>query len=101
MRVTTRGRMRTMCLMIRTSIAMALVFGASGALAQAPRYPAKPVRAIVGFAPGGAVDVQARIVAQRLSESLGQTVIVENRAGADGILAGDFVAKSAPDGYTL
>ena len=90
-----------MCLMIRTSIAVALVFtGAANALAQA-RFPAKPVRAIVGFAPGGAVDVQARIIAQRLSESLGQSVLVENRPGADGILAGDFVAKSQPDGYTV
>ena len=80
----------------------------AGAFAQQPRqsgeavkYPVKPIRFIVGFAPGGAVDVPARIVAQRMSESLGQSIIVENRPGADGIIAGDFVAKSPPDGYTI
>jgi tripartite-type tricarboxylate transporter receptor subunit TctC len=69
--------------------------------ASVAKYPVKPVRFIVGFAPGGAVDVQARVIAQRMSESLGQSVIVENRAGADGILASDFVAKSPADGYVF
>jgi tripartite-type tricarboxylate transporter receptor subunit TctC len=73
---------------------------AAPALAQQPKYPAKPVRVIVGFAAGGAVDIPMRVIAQRMSESFG-TVIVENRPGADGILAGDVVAKSAPDGYTF
>ena len=85
--------------------AMLGALGAFEALAQTSAstrpYPTKLVRLVVGFSAGGAVDVQARIVAQRLGDALGQSVIVENRPGADGILAGDFVAKSAPDGYTV
>jgi tripartite-type tricarboxylate transporter receptor subunit TctC len=80
----------------------------TSAIAQQPartqettKFPVKPIRVIVGFAPGGAVDVPARMIALRVAESIGQPVIVENRPGADGIVAGDFVAKSAPDGYTL
>jgi tripartite-type tricarboxylate transporter receptor subunit TctC len=88
--------------MIRASIAIALVCAAAAdAAEQSGKYPSRPVRVIVGFAAGGAVDVQARVVAQRLTETLGQTVLVENRPGADGILAGDFVAKSAPDGHIV
>ena len=69
-----------------------------GALAQ---YPNKPIRAIVAFGTGGATDVIARIIAASMSQSLGQPVIVDNRPGADGIVAGEQVVKAAPDGYTV
>lgn len=69
--------------------------------AGAQSYPAKPVRLIVGQAPGGATDVVARLVAPKLGEHLGQTVVVENRTGAAGSIGAAFVAKSPPDGYNL
>lgn len=68
--------------------------------AQTP-YPNKPVRLIVGQAPGGATDVIARLVSPKLGEQMGQTVVVENRTGAAGSIGAAFVAKSAPDGYNL
>src|SRR5690242_15362390 len=69
--------------------------------AGAQEYPAKPIRIIVGFAAGGGNDIIARVFGQKLSESLGQPVIVENKPGGGAIVATDYVAKSAPDGYTL
>lgn len=85
--------MRTILLVL----SLLAVFPAD-ALAQ---YPNKAIRLIVTIAPGGAPDVVARILAQRLSETIGQAVVVENKTGANGNIAGDFVAKSDPDGYTL
>ena len=79
-------------------LALTLAF-AGGASAQ--QFPTKPVRMIVPFAPGGATDYMARAIAQKMSESIGQPVVVENKPGANAILGTDLVAKAAPDGHTL
>lgn len=83
----------------RTLLAATLALAAPFATAQA--FPNKPIRIMVGYAAGGGVDAMARMLAQRLPVALGQQVIVENRAGASGMIAAEAVAKSAPDGYTL
>ncbi len=80
---------------------MVCTLAASASVATAQSYPVKPVRIIVPFAPGGATDILARLVAQRLTEALGQQVIVENRAGGGTVIGTELVAKSPPDGYVL
>lgn len=69
--------------------------------AQAQAYPNKPIRLLVGYSAGGGVDAMARLLAPRLSALLGQSIVVDNRAGAAGLIAGDAAARAAPDGYTL
>jgi len=82
------------------SVALALLLATLSALAGAQAFPNKPIRWIVAFPPGGATDIVARMVAQKLVVSLGQQVIVDNRAGAAGIVGTDMAAKAPPDGHT-
>jgi tripartite-type tricarboxylate transporter receptor subunit TctC len=70
-------------------------------LAWAEEYPSKPIRMMVGFSPGGGVDSSARIIAPRFGEELKATIVVDNKTGASGMICSEYVAKSAPDGYTL
>jgi tripartite-type tricarboxylate transporter receptor subunit TctC len=81
------------------ALAALSMIAATGALAQT--WPDRPVRVIVPFPPGGGLDFFARVLAPRLQEHLGQQIVVENRSGAGGMVGADFVAKAAPDGYTL
>ena len=79
----------------------AVCLSAAGASVQAQDYPSKPIRVLVPFAPGGVVDVTARLLTQKMTERLGWNFIVENRPGGNGFIAVTAAAKSAPDGYTL
>ena len=84
-----------------TFTAISLSLGTALCAAQTPGYPTKPIRMIVGFAPGGGTDTTARAISAKLGELLGQQVIIDNRAGAAGNIATELVAKANPDGYTL
>jgi tripartite-type tricarboxylate transporter receptor subunit TctC len=83
------------------SLSAALALSAPHAAAAAEPYPARPVRFVVAFPPGGGTDIIARSIAQKLGERLGQQVLIDNRPGAGGNIGTDLVAKSSPDGYTL
>ncbi|MEI7445258.1 MAG: tripartite tricarboxylate transporter substrate binding protein [Burkholderiales bacterium] len=87
--------------LLRAGLATAALPAPLAAFAQQPAWPARPLRMIIGFAPGGPTDIVARVVAQRLSEQIGQSVVVDNKPGAGGNLAADLAAKAAPDGHTL
>ncbi len=94
--------------MTRVAIAAVLLAGAGIAAPHAhaqggsvSRYPERPIRLVVGFPPGGATDILARILQQHMPESIGQPVVVDNRGGASGTIAAAMVAKAAPDGYTI
>lgn len=83
-------------------VAALLVLGAAQVHAQQPQnFPVRPIRMLVPFAPGGTTDIMARVVASQMSNAWGQTAIVDNRPGANGIIASEMTAKASPDGYTL
>jgi len=91
----------TRSLRVAVAAALALSFCQIAAHAQDAAYPNRPIKMLVGFGAGGGTDIAARIMAQKMSEILGQSIVVENRTGASGMIAAEDEAKSAPDGYTL
>src|SRR5690606_20998437 len=89
----------------KLSSGIAIIFAGMGALAasgaDAQSFPGRPMRLVLGYPPGGGIDVLVRIMAPRMSERWGQQVVVDNRPGAGGNIGADIVAKAAPDGYTI
>ena len=100
-RTTSPSRRSFFRLAASAAVVLTAIGGAQTAMAQAQSWPAKPVRVVVNFPPGGAADVMARLISQPVSEALGQPVVIENRAGANGNIGGEAVAKADPDGYTF
>jgi tripartite-type tricarboxylate transporter receptor subunit TctC len=86
---------------VTAGLALALLAPLAASAQTAPAWPTRTIKLVVGFGPGGGVDIVARLVAQKMQESFGQNVVVENRPGGNAMLGPDLVAKSAPDGYTL
>ena len=84
-----------------TTAILLAISAAAGAQLTAVNWPQRPVRIVVGFPPGGGIDVVARLLGVKLADSLGQQIVVDNRPGANGILGTDIVAKAAPDGHTF
>ena len=93
--------MRTLGSLLGACLGLMALVAAASAQEDPAKYPTRAIHIIVGFSPGGGNDIIARIVGQKLSESLGQPVVIENKPGGGAIVATEYVAKSAPDGYTL
>src|SRR4051812_27187887 len=91
--------LKSVRLLARTSLAIGLALAATGAFAQA--YPNRPITFVVPYTPGTGIDIVARTVGPRLSQKLGQSVLVDNKPGASGNIGADAVAKAKPDGYTI
>jgi tripartite-type tricarboxylate transporter receptor subunit TctC len=88
-------------MLLRAAAILAATLAAAGIACAQENYPSKPIRVVVPWSPGGIVDIGARIVSEKLSQNLGNPVIVENKPGANGFIGTEQVAKAAPDGYTL
>jgi len=86
---------------MKTARFLLLAAALAAGTAWAQSYPSKPIHVVVGFPPGGGNDIIARMVGAKMQESWGQPVLIDNKPGANSIIAAEFVAKSAPDGYTL
>ncbi len=93
--------MKTLCVPARIALLSCLGLASLAAMAADAGFPSRPVTLVIPFPPGGATDVNGRIIGQRLGKELGQSVVIENRGGAGTIIGASYVAKAAPDGYTL